>query len=166
MYRATGSLAFAAAARSAWLVTKDPNDARRRLVLPINNHLGNDSTGLAYSIIDGAVAWEPNPIKMTADEALAQEAARSGGESSKQSAAAEWLAELLREGPLPVAEAERQAIEAGFSKATLRRSREALNIRTMKSGFEGGWRLALPEGAQPPPAQRTGGRGREHLRQW
>lgn len=170
MYRATGSLAFTAAARSAWLVTKDTNDPRRRLVLPIKNNLGNDSNGLGYSIVDGAVAWEPDPVAMTADEALAQEAGACDGRGTKRDAAADWLIELLRAGPVAAADVEQQAGEAGLSWSTIRRAADALRVKRRKRNFGAGWEWALPEDAQPPPAQRPGaadvsafGKG-EHLR--
>ncbi len=77
IYRAMGSLAFAAAARAAWAVTKDEPDPRRRLFVPIKNNIAPDTGGLAYRIeplgVDGCpvVAWEPGPVNVSADDALA-----------------------------------------------------------------------------------------------
>ena len=68
IYRAMGSLAFAAAARAVWAVIKDPDNPQRRLFLPVKNNLGGDMSGLAYTIEadgpDGApvVAWEPDRL--------------------------------------------------------------------------------------------------------
>ncbi len=45
LLRVTGSLAFVAAARSAWIVAKDRDDPNRRLFLPLKNNIGNDQTG-------------------------------------------------------------------------------------------------------------------------
>jgi len=52
MYRAIGSIAFTAAARAVFSVSKDKDDptGQRRLVLPVGNNLGNDTTGLAYRL--------------------------------------------------------------------------------------------------------------------
>lgn len=77
LYRAMGSLAFVAAARAVWLVTKDAESPARRLMLAMKNNLGPDGSGLAYSLMqtqpDGpaVVAWEPDPVTITANEALA-----------------------------------------------------------------------------------------------
>ena len=58
MGRITGSLAFVAAARAAFLVQKDPEDAKRRLFLPVKNNLGTDDTGLAFRIVEKEVGSE------------------------------------------------------------------------------------------------------------
>jgi putative DNA primase/helicase len=47
LYRAMGSLAFAAAARAVWLVTRDKDDPARRLMLPAKMNLAPEVTGLA-----------------------------------------------------------------------------------------------------------------------
>jgi hypothetical protein len=94
VYRAMGSLAFAAAARAVWAITKDPNDPQRRLFLPAKLNLAQDPDGLAYRIQDGRVLWEPDPVKMHADDAFAEEVKSSNGGGKRQSdqqEAAEWL---------------------------------------------------------------------------
>src|SRR5262249_55729505 len=50
MMRVTGSLAFVAASRAAYLVAQDPENPARRFFLPIKNNIGPDSTGLAFRI--------------------------------------------------------------------------------------------------------------------
>ena len=154
MYRATGSIAFVAAARSAWVVVKDKDDDRRRLVLPVKNNLGDDQTGMAYSIIDGKVTWERDPVTIKADEALApdrggERTGKPGPAPSARTAAADWLREYLTGGPKPVAGIQKAAHEAGLSwSGAVRRAREQLGIKPYKGQFDDGWYWALPEGAQ------------------
>jgi RecA-family ATPase len=50
LMRVTGSLAFVAAARAAYLVAQDPKNPARRLFLPMKNNVGPDSAGLAFCI--------------------------------------------------------------------------------------------------------------------
>jgi putative DNA primase/helicase len=47
VYRAMGSLAFAAAARAVWAIVKDADDPQRRLFLPAKLNLARDPDGLA-----------------------------------------------------------------------------------------------------------------------
>jgi len=166
LYRAMGSLAFVAAARAVWLVTKDAENPSRRLFLPAKNNLAPDAgTGLAYSLLasnpdDAAVvAWEAEPVTIRADEALAAQE-RQGDErkKGKVDASADWLREQLEPGPLPMRELERRAREAGMSWASVRRAQHVLGVRPRKCG-EGPWLWTLPgKDAQPSPVAQV-----EHL---
>jgi hypothetical protein len=148
IYRAMGSLAFTAAARAAWSVSKDKDDGTRRLLLPIKNNLAPDTGGLAYRIesveADGCpvVAWEPEPVSLSADDALSNRDA--GGGRTEREDVAEWLTELLAGGPRPACDVEREARAAGHSMATVRRAKAAIGVKSRKCAFGGGWEWALP----------------------
>ncbi len=101
LHRAMGSLAFVAAARAAWLVTKHPNSqkpengesatadspsnepahASRRLLLPIKNNFAPDTTGLAFSI-DSPLPLPPGEGRGEGREGRGEE---SKGPSEKSS---------------------------------------------------------------------------------
>lgn len=147
----TGSLAFAAAARAVYIVARDPDDPARRLLLPAKNNIGDDRTGYAYhiepvSLADGIgtcrIEWEPDAVTVTADEALAARE-RGNNVQPKQSAAEEWLAGMLADGPVAVTELRREAEAAGYSWSTVRRANDALGVTTEKTGYEGGWAWRL-----------------------
>ena len=58
IHRVVGSVAFAAACRMMWLVTKDPDNERRRLLLPVKSNLNNQGDGISFSIMEhGKLAW-------------------------------------------------------------------------------------------------------------
>jgi hypothetical protein len=151
MYRAVGSIAFTAAARAAYAFTKDKDDptGQRRLILPVKNNLGNDQTGLAYRLesggLDGVpiVMWEPDPVTVSADDALAFDR-RGGDDRSDREQAADWLREALACGPLASNEALEQGRKNGFSEKTLRRAFKDMGGKSRKSSFGGGWEWALP----------------------
>lgn len=160
LMRVNGSLAFVAAARAAYLVTTDPEDKARRVMVPMKNNLGPDSTGLAFFIESATVpspaglletsrvAWASEPVHMTADEAMEAETERKS--TSALDEAADWLREILSARPVAVEELNGMAKAKGISDKTLQRARKALDIRAAKGGMEGGWMVSLPPKAAKP----------------
>lgn len=153
LMRVTGSLAFVAAARAAFLVVKDAQDPERRLFLNLKNNLGPDSgDGLAFRVVPVTLAaglatsrleWEAQPVTITANDALAA-MANSSGERSALNDAKEFLRNLLAAGPLSSKEVRKAAQAEGHSWVTVRRASDALGVLTDKEGFRGGWRWSLP----------------------
>jgi hypothetical protein len=154
--RAMGSLAFVAAARSAWLVVKDQNNDRRRLFLPIKNNIGDDTSGMAFGVVGEEVPriiWEHDRVTMKADQALASpedEDRRTGPEPAAKNAAIGWLAELLADGPVESAKVKEEAKAAMVAWATVRRAQESIGIKPYKEPFGGAWMWKLP----PKPAEK------------
>src|SRR5690606_3099183 len=104
------SLGFVAAARAAFLIAKDPDNECRRLFLPMKNNIASDQTGLAFTVQShhltaesglietSRVAWEPDPVTVTADDAMAAQGNQE--ERSATAEAKEWLHDLLADaGP-------------------------------------------------------------------
>jgi hypothetical protein len=152
LMRVTGSLAFVAAARAAYLVAAD-KEKTRRLFLPLKNNLGPDATGLAFSI-QGAtvpstagplatslVVWEPEPVSITANEAMqADMPARTSAVDKAQ----DWLQQTLADGPVAVEEVLEMAEADGIAEKTLRRASNAMGVHKTKSSMAGGWMWSLP----------------------
>lgn len=101
IYRAMGSLAFAAAARSVWGITKDQENESRRLFIPVKQNLAAENGGLAYQIEapDGVakIAWGPGTITIDAETAMGGFDSRE--DRSERREAEEWLREFLTDGP-------------------------------------------------------------------
>ena len=149
--RAMGSLAFVAAARSAWLVAKDQHNERRRLFLPIKNNIGNDTDGMAFGVIGDDVpriAWEHDRVHLKADEALASpeddNERRTGPAPAVKNAAIGWLRELLADGPLESAKVKEEAKAAMIAWSTVRRAQEDIGVKPYKCQFGGAWMWKLP----------------------
>jgi len=153
LYRAMGSLAFVASARAVWAVGPDREAAGRLLFLPVKCNLAAGVTGMAYRIVPSAqseavpvLAWEAEPLEMTAQEAFAL-----GDMVTRLEQAAAWLEGLLSAGPRPVREVERLAHDAGFRSETLKRAKRALGILARHRGFGSPWVWGLP-GTEAPAA--------------
>ena len=160
IYRAMGSLAFAAAASAAWAVSKDKDDPRRRLLLPIKNNIAPDTGGLAYRIeplgVDGCpvVAWEPDPVNVSADDALAGGREQGEGRTECDDAAG-WLRDYLSDGAKLARDVLTESKAAGFAKRTIDRAKQAAGVRTRKEAFGGGWvwELGAPAQERQPDAE-------------
>ncbi len=140
-YRTMGSLAFTAAVRAAYIVTKDKDNPDRRLVMPLKNNLAKDNTGLAYSVSsaqNGApvLIWENEPVTISLEDALSS---KIDEDKIDREWTIEFLEEALKNGPLPFKELLAQAKEAGVTEKQLRRAEKELNIRPRKSSFSGPW---------------------------
>jgi putative DNA primase/helicase len=158
LHRFVGSIAFAAAARTAFMVVKDADDEENRFFLHVKSNLGPRCPGLSFrsqqielenDVKAPMIVWGTEHVSQSADDALA---AVEGGanEHSAKNAAIEFLRVVLANGPVPVAEVQRQAIEAGLlqkgklfgQSKPFRLARQALGIEPKR--FGGGWILELP----------------------
>ena len=152
LMRVTGSLAFVAAARAAYLVARDEADEARRFFVAMKNNIGPDSMGLAFRIESATVqssagplqtsrvVWEANPVTITANEAMRTETPEQG---SALRDAEEWLRETLSE-PTPASEVTRKAEAAGISRITLKRASGSLGVVKQKAAMNAGWVWSLP----------------------
>ena len=96
IYRTMGSLAFVAAARAAWIITKDSENRDRRLLMPLKNNLARDVTGLAFTIESPShggqpiIRWSPDPIDISADNVVDIARPRGRPDAERQDAI-DWL---------------------------------------------------------------------------
>jgi hypothetical protein len=166
--RFIGSIAFVAAARAAFMVTRDAEDDTRRLFLPVKNNLAPLGSGLAFrleqrivgdpgeGIVASSVAWESKPVTVTADQALAAADAQGSGDRAEATEAEEFLRGTLAGGLVAAAEVKRESNAAGFSWATVRRAQKRLGIRPTRRaesgdglGGRGRWFWSLPSAPAP-----------------
>ena len=148
IHRFSGSLGFVAAARGAWVVTKDQSDEARRLMVPAKNNLAPDDAGaFAYRVLARAgalgdvpvIEWEPERVDISAGDALEDDEERSTVEE-----AADFLVALLRDGASDAEEIFKQAGKNGFRERTLRRAKKSAGVISKYDGFARKWRWQLP----------------------
>lgn len=146
----TGSLAFVAAARAAYIVAKDPENDRRRLLLPAKNNVGDDKTGLSYTIESALVGegiptsqimWGSELVTASADDVLGR--SFDAQKRMERNDAAVWLRSVLADGPVSTKDLQREAKGAGYSWSTIKRAKTTAGAVADKSAFDGGWRWSL-----------------------
>ena len=116
----------------------------------MKNNLALDRYGLAYCVCsdepDGApvIDWDPEPVTMTADEALepVSKAKQGGGALGK---AIGWLRGKLADGPVPSTQLKEWALKAGIAKRTYDRARAELGVETVRDAFGGPCACRLPD---------------------
>lgn len=150
IYRGGGSIGIAGAARCALLVAKDPDDETGRVLAGVKSNLGPLPASLKFRVeaVDetARIAWHGSSDH-GADALLAVQV-RSLEDRSALDDAKEFLREVLAGHPVPQRDVLKQARQVGLSEITLLRAKQALRVRSEKSGFGAGWRWRLPEDDQ------------------
>lgn len=154
-----GSIAFAGAARAAYVVLRDEHDEKRRLMVCAKNNLAEDATGLAYriepyefvhnekTIQTSRVTWETEQLEMTASEAMQQAKRADKQTESKITEAQNFLYELLKDKPdgMQSVIIKQQADLIGIAEKTLHRAKNNMYIkveqRTDNVGRQTWWKL-------------------------
>jgi AAA domain len=156
LYAVTGSLAWIAAARTAFTIVEDADDKDRRLFLNSKNNLAPLAPGIGYRLVQRIVTgdcvashvqWDNLPVTMSADEALAATAGGDDGETLTDEAT-EFFRDVLERGETLVDDIESEARAAGLLGASqrighnkaLRKARESLGIISRREGFGPGAR--------------------------
>lgn len=157
--RLTGSLAFGAVARIVMAAAKLPDDDEHqggRIFARVKSNLGPDDGGFKYDLrqtelsghgIEATQLLWGQAVDGDARELLADTDDAAGDEQrTATTEAADFLRELLRDGPVDAKDGTKQATAMGFSKQAIYRARQRLGIRTRKAHFSGGWRWHWPQG--------------------
>jgi hypothetical protein len=155
LHRFVGSIAFTGAPRTAFAVIEDAENEGRHFFLHAKNNLAPPQQGLAFrleqtivadGIVASRVAWETEPVTMTASQALAAEAAGVHGSTGRQ--AEELLRELLAGGPVPQTAVKEAAEGNGVAWATMRRAKDRLGVKATRqsrgTSGAGQWIWNLP----------------------
>ena len=147
--RITGSIAFIAAARASFLVSRDNDDPDRRLMLPLKNNLAKDTHGFGYRIEEhnlsgietSNVTWEKDSVDLTAEEVLSDYVGRLDNRGNAENFLLQELAGGLK---IPCKELYERAEEMGISPKVLWTVKDKIGVQANKVDFKGGWVWHLP----------------------
>lgn len=159
--RVSGSLAFGALARVVLGTVKQPGDEgepSKLLLARCKSNIGPDGDGFAYAFdqveIDGGITtsrivWGL-PVTGTARKLLAE----AEPEIGRDNGAADFLRDLLADGPRPAKEIFADAEGAGFSRDQVKRAKVKIGVEAVKEGGHFGgkqqwvWRLPAEESSK------------------
>jgi hypothetical protein len=153
--RVSGSVAFTAASRAAFLVAKDKTDDNKRLFLQLKNNLGNCKHGFAFEIepytlnndiLTSRIKWLDEIVNISADEAINSSFSSSAFDNnSSLKEAKEFLQNLLLHQKVPQQDIKKKAEESGYSWRTIERAKKELNVKSKKVKTTWYWYLLSEE---------------------
>ncbi len=153
IYRLTGSLDFAAAARSVMVVGKHPEIEGRRVFAPVKMNLSAMPPAMEYSFTeDGIFAWGQEST-LEANDILSVPINPEDKTTREQ--VKDFLLDLLQDGPMFAKEVWRAVDDHGFAKNTVRRAADEIGVQTWqnkgKAGAKGspGWTWGLDPSDNP-----------------
>jgi hypothetical protein len=152
LYRGGGSIGIIGAARSGMMVGEDPDDENRRVLAPVKSNLAAPAPSLSFVLEEaenGAVQvrWL-GETDVAATDLLS---APRDEDTSALGEARNFLTDLLQDGPVPYAEVEAAAEQAGITMRTVKRAKKDLGVESHREG-EGGrqgggrWVWSLSQG--------------------
>jgi hypothetical protein len=139
-----GSIAIIGAARVALLIAKDPNDDERRILAVVKSNIAKHPPALAFRLTEQPSGWSAvvfeGESSHTADDLIA--AGRDTEDRSQRDEAKDFLADMLRDGPVASDEVLRESKKLGHAQRTIERVRRDLKVESFKEGRR--WFLRLP----------------------
>ncbi len=140
--RSLGSGAFVHVARIELRVVEDPEDANRRLLLPVKNNLAA-APGLAFRIQSGAnkagfAVWEEGTVSTTIGEVESDD---GSDDRSALREAVNWLRAFLSEGAVQASETKKKSRADGIKERTLDRAKKQLRVKSFQKDRFWWWQL-------------------------
>jgi len=136
LYRVSGSIQFSGAARTTYLVTIDPKEPERRLMVCAKNNLGPARFGHAYSIdpdSDQPIRWEPEPLTERDLESLLPGGMRKDEDTEEISKYLKDEASKNR-GVLRPSDVKKSMAEGGYQWSSVQRARRHAGFTAVNKG--------------------------------
>jgi hypothetical protein len=139
LYRGGGSIGIIGAARTAFVVGKDPQDENRRVLAPTKNNLAMPPKSLIFGLEEAErgsvkVNWL-GQSEVSAKDLLATSQEQEHADA--RSEAVEFLNEVLTDGPVAAKQVKEEAKDAGISERTLARAKKEERIMSYREGETG-----------------------------
>lgn len=157
LYRGGGSIGIVGAARSAFLVGRDPQDEDRRIFAVTKMNIAAEPPSLAYRLVSDPAAgcarveWEAGTVDISAN-ALLRVSAEDGDDEDDRNAAQTFILDFLTDRGLeaPAGDVIKAGRAAGFNENEMKNARKrsrSPKVVSRKSGFgASGWVWAIEGG--------------------
>ena len=151
LYRTSGSIDIAGAARSILAVARTPDKSKpcERVMVQVKSNLAPTGSAILFEVGENGVVFI-DEIELTAEEAFASVALKRGRPSGESDAATDFILGMMEAGKLPASECEARLKAAGFKKSTVKKAKKNAGVLSVKEGFT--WYWTLPEDAPESPA--------------
>jgi putative DNA primase/helicase len=164
IHRFIDSIAFVAAARTAFIATDDPDCEGRKLLLHAKNNIAPSAKGLSYTIQGEAVCsnegiivetsklvWGIAHVDQKADDVVRNDTEKRSAVTDAEN----FLRDVLKDGPVEAAKVRTEAEDAGIAWRTVERAKSRLGISSAKKHdtMEGPWLWRLPFNGQQPEGE-------------
>jgi hypothetical protein len=158
LHRPGGSIAFVAAARLVLGLAADPQDAERRLLVPLKSNICRPAPTLAYRISDHGLTWEADAVSDVDPEAIFRPASPMDREERTDAEAV--IRDLLDDAeawPMDAKDALAAGQAHGIHERTMQRTAQRLGIRISRQGFGRGgrwvWHRPIPDTVDDRPSR-------------
>lgn len=165
IYRGGGSIGIIGAARSAMAVAPHPDDEDQKVLVPQKNNLSKKLCAIAYTVVEGdngapRTKWG-DTVDLSNEDVLKPDISQE--KRSEVERAKTWIADKLKDGPVPSKAIEAMADEDEISNSTLERAKTLLPVRSKKVGKTWCWVLVEDsqdgQGTQPSQDSQDSRRG-------
>ena len=145
IYQGQGTVDVIAAARSACLIARHPEDTELKVMAHIKHNVSPQGPSYAFRLVSRregkppVLQWE-GTVNVTPEELLAIHEP----EAKAIDCAVEFLQDILSHRPMPASTIQRDAEARGISHRTIDRAKRELGVRARKDGKI--WIWSLPNG--------------------
>ena len=142
LYRTSGSIDIAGAARSILAVvrTKNSENPEERVMVQVKSNLAPIGSAILFEVVDKGVNFI-DEIELTADDAFSATKPKIGRPSERLDAAEAFIRDMLKNGQVLATECKAKLEAAGFKESTWKKAKRNLGVMSEKTGIIWAWTL-------------------------
>ena len=142
LYRTSGSIDIAGAARSILAVvrTKNPENPEERVMVQVKSNLAPTGSAILFEVTKKGVDFI-DEVELTADDAFSAVRPKIGRPSERLDAAEAFIRDMLKNGHVLATECKAKLEAAGFKESTWKKAKKNLGVMSEKTGIIWAWTL-------------------------